>query len=109
VGLLLLVLQSLILVAGLAMFGKAVVGAFNWKARQSNVVYQLFAILTRPLERVVRLVTPKLVLDQHVPLATFLLLLVGYFAMGFWHRDVCLVDLAQAGCERWAVARGASQ
>jgi hypothetical protein len=31
---------------------------------------------------------------------------VGYFVVGFFHRDVCLGDLTQAGCARWAAARG---
>jgi len=110
VAMLLLILQTLIMVAGLSLFGQLVVGIFNWNRRHENFVYQLFSILTRPFVRVVRLITPRVVLDQHVPLATFLLLLIGYFAIGFWHRDVCLRDLAQPGCDRWEAARaGAAQ
>lgn len=101
----LLILQTLILVAGLSLLGKAVVGIFNWNRRHENFVYQLFAIVARPAERLVRLLTPRVVLDQHIPLATFLLLLFGYFAVGLWHREVCLADLTQAGCERWLAAR----
>ena len=104
-ALFLLILQQLILVAALALAGQFIVAIFNWNRRHENFVYQLFAILTRPLVRLVRLVTPRVVLDQHVPLATFLVLLIGYLAVGFWQRDVCLGDLAQAGCERWATAR----
>lgn len=102
----LLILQTLILVAGLALIGQFLVGIFNWKRRQENFVYQLFGIVSRPVVRLVRLITPRIVLDQHIPLATFLLLLVGYFAVGLWHRDVCLADLAARGCERWAQAYG---
>lgn len=100
----LLILQTLILVAGLALVGQFVVGIFNWKRRHENFIYQLLAIVSRPATRLVRLITPRIVLDQHIPLATFLLLLVGYFAVGLWHRDVCLADLAQRGCERWVQA-----
>jgi len=105
VALFLLILQTLILVAGLSLLGKGVVGIFNWNRRHENFVYQLFAVVARPAEKLVRLVTPRVVLDQHIPLATFLLLLFGYFAVGLWHRDVCLGDLTQAGCERWLAAR----
>ncbi len=104
-ALFLLMLQQVILVAGLALLGQFVVAIFNWNRRGENFVYQLFGILTRPVVRLVRLITPRVVLDQHVPLAAFLLLLFGYFAVGFWQRDVCLADLTQAGCDRWVAAR----
>jgi hypothetical protein len=35
----------------------------------------------------------------------FLLCLIAYFAIGFAHRDVCLSDLGQKGCEKWQQAR----
>ncbi len=104
-ALVLVIAQTLILVAGLSMLGQGIVGVFNWRRRQDNFVYQLFAILTRPIVSVVRKVTPRVILDEHVPLVTFLLLLFAYFLVGFWHRDVCLADLTQAGCEKWAASR----
>ncbi|MCX8003453.1 MAG: hypothetical protein N2688_00605 [Burkholderiaceae bacterium] len=107
-ALILLILQTLILIAGLALVGQFVVGVFNWKRRQDNFVYQLFGIVSRPATRLVRLITPRVVMDEHIPLATFLLLLVGYFAVGLWHRDVCLDDLTQRGCERWLQAYAGS-
>jgi uncharacterized protein YggT (Ycf19 family) len=105
VALLLVIVHTLILVAGLALVGQGIVGAFNWRRRHDNFVYQLFAIVTRPVVSVVRKVTPRVVLDEHVPLVTFLLLFFAYFLVGFWHRDVCLADLTQAGCQKWAAAR----
>jgi uncharacterized protein YggT (Ycf19 family) len=100
----LLILQTVILVAGLALLGQFIVGIFGWSRRHENLVYQIFEIVGRPLVRLVRAITPRVVVDQHIPLATFLLLVVGYFAVGLWHRDVCLGDLTQAGCERWVEA-----
>jgi uncharacterized protein YggT (Ycf19 family) len=107
VALLLLIAQTLVLVAGMALFGQLIVGAFNWRARHQNIVYQLFGIVTRPVVRAARLITPRVVLDQHVPLVAFLLLFFCYFGLGLLHRDVCLSDLTQKGCERWAAVRGA--
>jgi len=108
VALLLVIVQTLMMVAGLALFGQLIVGAFNWGRRHDNLVYQLFGIVTRPAVRLVRLITPRVVVDQHVPMVAFLLLFFGYFGIGFLHRDVCLQDLTQLGCTRWAQARGAS-
>jgi uncharacterized protein YggT (Ycf19 family) len=109
VAMLLVVLHTLILVAGLSLLGQGIVGIFNWRRRHDNFVYQLFAIITRPVVMAVRAVTPRVVLDEHVPLVAFLLLLIGYFAVGLWHRDVCLDDLTQAGCAKWAAARAGAQ
>lgn len=109
-ALVLVIVHTLILVAGLSLLGQGIVGIFNWRRRHENFVYQLFAIVSRPVVSAVRVVTPKIVLDEHVPLVAFLVLLFGYFGIGLWHRDVCLDDLAQVGCAKWAAARaGASQ
>jgi uncharacterized protein YggT (Ycf19 family) len=104
-ALVLVVLQTLIMVAALALLGQFIVGIFNWNRRQENFVYQLFQVLTRPVVAVMRRLTPRVVLDQHVPLVAFLILFFCYFAIGFWHRDVCLQDLTQLGCAKWAEAR----
>ncbi len=108
-ALLLSIIQTLILVAGLGLFGQLIVGAFNWRARHENFVYQLLGIVTKPVVRAVRLITPRVVLDRHVPIVAFLLLFFGYFAVGLIQRDVCLSDLKQAGCARWAAARAVAQ
>jgi uncharacterized protein YggT (Ycf19 family) len=101
----LLVLKTLIFVAGICLLGQFIVGIFNWSRRHENFVYQVFEIVTRPVVRVVRLITPRIVLDQHVPLVAFLLLFFAYWAVGFWMRDVCLSDLSQRGCEEFARVR----
>jgi uncharacterized protein YggT (Ycf19 family) len=106
---LLIIVQTLILVAGMSLFGQLIVGAFNWRARHENFVYQLLGVITKPVLRAVRVITPRVVLDRHIPMVAFLLLFFGYFAVGLIHRDVCLSDLKQAGCARWAAARGAAQ
>jgi len=71
------------------------VGLFNWRRRNDNPVYQMLAIVTRPVVRLARLITPRLIIDAHVPIVAFMLLLFGFFAIGWWQRDVCLGDLAQ--------------
>jgi uncharacterized protein YggT (Ycf19 family) len=105
VALLLLILQTVIFIAGLALLAQFIVGLFAWGRRGDNVVYQLLGIVTRPAVRLVRAATPRVIVDQHVPAVAFLLCLVGYFALGLGHRDVCLDDLRQPGCTKWLQAR----
>jgi hypothetical protein len=106
VALFLVIVQTLLLVAGLSLLGQMIVGLFNWGRRRENIVYQLLGIVASPAVKLARLVSPRVVMDEHVPAVAFLLLVVGYFVVGFFHRDVCLADLTQAGCTRWAAARG---
>lgn len=102
----LLVLQTLVLVAGLALLGQGIVAIFNWPRRRQNLVYRLFELIASPVVKVIRWVTPKVVLDQHIPIAAFLVLFFAYFWLGFEHRAACRGDVQQAGCERWAAAWG---
>jgi len=104
-ALLLLIAHTLLFIAGLSLFGQLVVGLFNWGRREQNVVYQLFALVARPVVRLARFLTPRVVLDRHVPIVAFLLCAFGYLAVGLFQRNVCLERLDQAGCEKWAQAR----
>lgn len=97
----LLVAQQLVLVAGLALLGQFVVGIFNWRARRDNLVYRLFETVASPVVKLVRLITPKVVIDQHIPIAAFMVLLFAYFWLGFEQRASCMKDIQQTGCERW--------
>lgn len=100
----LLAAQQLVLVAALALFGQLVVGMFNWRAREQNIVFRLFQLLASPVVKFVRLITPKVVIDRHIPVAAFMVLVFAYFILGFEHRSTCRADLTQASCEKWAAA-----
>jgi len=100
----LLAAQTIVLVAGTALLGQLMVGMFNWRARQQNIVYKTFELVASPFVKLVRLVTPKIVLDQHIPIAAFMVLFIAYFWLGFEHRASCRADIAQKSCEKWAEA-----
>jgi hypothetical protein len=104
-ALLLLIVHTLFFIAGLALLGQLLVGLFGWRRRGENFVYQLFAIVGRPMVRAARFVTPRVVLDQHLPVVAFLMCLFGYLVVGYCQRGVCLEDLSQPGCEKWMRAR----
>lgn len=48
-ALLLVIVHTLILVAGLSLLAQGIVGIFNWRRRNDNFVYQLFSIVARPV------------------------------------------------------------
>lgn len=68
------ILRALVEVALLTLLGQGVVGLLAGASRGGNPIYQLFAVVTRPVIRAVRWVTPRPILDRHVPFVAFFLL-----------------------------------
>ena len=98
---LLVIVKAIIEVALMALLGQFIVGIFAWGRRQGNVVYKLFQTIAGPFTWGVRKVTPRVVLDTHIPLATLLLLVFVWFAVSMSLRSSCLSNPAQAACERF--------
>ncbi|MFY9330043.1 MAG: hypothetical protein WAO76_18795, partial [Georgfuchsia sp.] len=57
-----------------ALFGQGAVALLAGARRQTNPIYQLFAIVTRPVIRAVRWMTPQPIIDKHIPFVTFFVL-----------------------------------
>lgn len=72
--LILSILRALVEVALLALLGQGAVGLLAGAKRHANPIYQLFEIVTKPVMRVVRFITPKPVMDKHLPYVAFFLL-----------------------------------
>jgi hypothetical protein len=73
----LLVVSSVKLVAEIALMalaGQWLLGLLAGQKRDTNLFYQLLQIVTRPFVKAVRFVTPRVVLDRHIPLAAFVAL-----------------------------------
>lgn len=72
--LILSILRALVEVAMLALLGQGAVALLAGARRHSNPVYQLFSVVTRPVVRLARFVTPRAIIDKHVPFVAFFLL-----------------------------------
>ena len=68
-------LKAVIEVAGFAYIGQGLVALFSGTRREQNVIYQVFRIVTGPVTRATRAITPRFVPDRHVPFVSFGLLL----------------------------------
>jgi hypothetical protein len=108
VALALAVLRTVVLVAMLALAGRWVVGVFAGRQREDNFVYRLLSLVASPAMRITRWLLPRTTAASRLPALCALFALAAYLALGLWHRDVCLRDLSQAGCEKWAAARARS-
>ena len=89
------ILKALTEVAGVAFLGQGVLWVIAGSKRDQNLVYKLFKTLTSPVTRVTRLITPRVVLDQHIGLVAFFLLFVLWVVLTAYKIKIVL-DSASA-------------
>jgi hypothetical protein len=65
--------------------------------RETNMFYKLLQVITRPFIKVTRMISPRFVLDRHVPLGAFLLLSVVWFVAVITKINLCL-QLGPGAC-----------
>ncbi len=82
-------LKALVEVAILALFSQGVVGFLSGKAKLDNFVYRLFLVVTGPITKFVRAITPKFVADQHIGVASFFLLFWVWIALIYAKGYIC--------------------
>lgn len=83
-------LQLLLYIPLLALVGQGLLYVLAGDRRETNLFYQLLRLLSKPFTWVVRKLSPAKVADQHVPVATFLLLMVAYLVVTFERIDHCV-------------------
>jgi hypothetical protein len=84
------VLKLLAEIALMALFGQWVLGLLAGAKRDTNPFYQVFQIVTKPLVTGVRFITPRVVIDRHVPLVAFLLLTFVWIIATVTKIDICV-------------------
>ncbi len=67
------ILKALAEVAGLALAGQGVLYLLAGAGREQNMFYRVLKIMTSPVIRVTRFITPRFVADQHIGVAAFFL------------------------------------
>ena len=70
------ILKALTEIAGVGMLGQGLLWVLAGSKRDQNVVYNLFKTITSPVMKATRLITPRVVLDQHIGLVAFFLLIM---------------------------------
>jgi hypothetical protein len=84
-------------IAALALVGQWVLGLLAGAKRDQNLFYQLLQVMTKPFVRAARFITPrKIVIDRHVPLVAFLLLLLIWVAATIAKISICVQIGVQA-------------
>jgi hypothetical protein len=89
----LLLVSSIKMIAEIALFamvGQWLLGLLAGQKRESNFFYQLLAIVTKPFVRGMRVIAPRQIIDRHLPLAAFVLLLSIWFVATVARINICL-------------------
>lgn len=84
------ILKLLTEIAMLSLAGQWVLGLLAGAKREQNLFYQLLRVITRPFVRGTRRITPKVVIDRHVPLVAFLLLLFAWMGATVAKISICV-------------------
>lgn len=77
-------------IALLALLGQGVLALLAGAKRSQNLFYQLLQIMTRPFVAGARFITPKVVLDRHIPIVAFLLLFFVWLAATMAKISICV-------------------
>ncbi|MEW5789629.1 MAG: hypothetical protein AB1899_17435 [Pseudomonadota bacterium] len=83
------VLRVLVEVAGFALLGQGVLALLAGKHRHNNLFYKILQTVTAPVIKGVRAVTPRFILDAHVPLVSFFLLFWLWVVLAAAKRYLC--------------------
>ena len=83
------ILRALVEVAGFSLLGQGVLGMLAGKYRDQNLFYRVLRIVTQPVVRAVRFITPRFVIDAHIPMLTFFLLFWLWIALALAKRHLC--------------------
>lgn len=77
-------------IALLALAGQFLLGLLAGQKRETNFFYKLLQVLTGPFTKGMRLITPRIVVDRHIPLATFLLLSMVWVVSTLVKINLCV-------------------
>ena len=89
------ILKALTEVAGVAFLGQGVLWILAGSKRDQNIVYNLFKTITSPATKATRIITPRIIIDAHIGLVAFFLLMVLWVALTAFKIKLVL-DLAAA-------------
>ncbi len=82
--LLVVIAKALAELAGMFLLGRGLLYVLAGARREGNIFYQVISIVTNPVIRAARWVTPRMIMDRHIPVVAFVLLLWIWLALVFW-------------------------
>lgn len=96
----LLLVSALKMIAEIALMslvGHWLVGLLAGAGRDGNFFYRLLGILTSPFVKLARVLSPRVVIDRHVPLVAMALMLSTWMVATLFKIQICL-EVGMQGC-----------
>jgi hypothetical protein len=90
--------KSLIELSLMFIIGRFLLGLLAGAKRDTNVFWQLLDVASKPALWFTRKISPKLILDQHIPLATSSWLLIAWVVVVQLKIEICL-EMGIATCQ----------
>jgi hypothetical protein len=88
--LLVVVPKALAELAAMFLLGRGLLYILAGQHREKNFIYQILSVVTDPIFKATRFITPKVILDRHIPYVAFLLIVWIWIAVVFWALpEVC--------------------
>jgi hypothetical protein len=88
--LLIIVLKSLIELSLMFIVGRFLLGLLAGAKRNTNVFWQLLDVAAKPALWITRRISPRFILDQHIPLAAASWLVMAWVLVVKLKIDMCL-------------------
>jgi len=85
-------LRALVEVALLTLLAQGLLALLAGAGRTRNPIYRLFQIVTAPVLKAVRWLTPKLIIDKHLPFVAFFVLFWLWILLAYVKRTLCGID-----------------
>ncbi len=89
------VLRALTEVALLFLLGQGILGLLAGGRRHTNTIYQLFVLVTSPVLKIVRKISPPQIIDKHLPFVAFFMLFWLWIGLAYLKRAYCEANMLQ--------------
>ena len=77
-------------IALMALAGQMLLGLLAGAKRDSNLFYQVLQVITNPVVKGVRVLTPRVVLDRHIPIAALGLVAIVWLVATIGKISLCV-------------------
>jgi hypothetical protein len=84
-------------IALMALLGQWLVGLLAGPRRDTNIAYRLLKVLTDPFVRGARFISPRVVIDRHLPAVAFLVLGMVWAVATVYKIQIC-INLGMQAC-----------
>jgi hypothetical protein len=91
------VIHEMVKLIGLLLMAQLLVYILSFGRHETNSIYRGLRFLTSPVTKLVRLITPRLIADRHVPFVAFFIAFWAWAALIYIRIELKVEALAAGG------------